>query len=72
MRRGRALNACADGVRNQPEPVVLGARRAGARMNDDAEQAERIGAIELVDERGDRLLAERGERRREVDQVTGV
>ena len=27
-------------------------------MNDDAEQAERLGAIDLVDERGDRLLAQ--------------
>ena len=41
-------------------------------MNDDAEQAERVGAIELVDERRDRLLAQHRERRGEVDQVAGV
>ena len=41
-------------------------------MNDDAEQPERVGSIELVDERRDGLPAKRSERRREVDQVTGV
>src|SRR5687767_10583741 len=66
------LERLANGVRNQPEPVVFGACRAGARMNNHAEQSERIGAIQLVDESGDRLLPERAERCREVDQVTGV
>ena len=41
-------------------------------MDDDAEQAERMRAIELVDERLDRLRAKRGIRGREIDQVAGV
>jgi hypothetical protein len=38
-------------------------------MDHDAKEAQCLGAIELVDERGDRLLAQGGRRRREVDQV---
>jgi hypothetical protein len=41
-------------------------------MNDHSKEAERIGAIELVDECGDRLLAQYRERRGEIDQITGV
>ncbi len=41
-------------------------------MNDDAKQAERLGAIDLVHERGDRLFAQDRERRRQVDQVARV
>jgi len=41
-------------------------------MDDDAEQAKRFGALEFVDERRNRLLTQDGERRREIDQVTGV
>ena len=41
-------------------------------MDDDAHQSEGFGAVELIDEGGNRLLAERPERRRKIDQVTGV
>src|SRR5688572_28733851 len=57
---------------DQAHRVVLGAGRAGSRMDDDAEQAEGDGTIELVDERVDRLFPQVGERGGQVDQVTGV
>ena len=62
----------ADGVRNQPQPLVF--RPSGTRsgMNDDAQQAQGVGTIQFIDKRVDRLLSERGERGRKVDQVTGV
>jgi hypothetical protein len=41
-------------------------------VEDDAVEAERVGAGELVDERGHRLLAQRRIGRRDVDQVAGV
>ena len=41
-------------------------------MNHHAEQTERLGAIELVDEGRQRRLAQRGRRGRQVDQVAGV
>jgi inner membrane protein len=61
-----------DRLRDQPQGAVFGSRRARARVNHDAEQPKRIGAIELVDERGKGLLAEHRERRCEVDQIAGV
>ena len=39
----------ADRVRDQAQGVFLRAGGARARMNDDAQQTERLGAIELVD-----------------------
>jgi hypothetical protein len=35
---------------DEPQRVLIAARRARAGMDDDAEEAERVGAIELVDE----------------------
>ena len=57
LRRGRALKPTRSAVGDQAQPVLFGACGAGARMNDDAEQAERVRAIELVDEGRDRLIA---------------
>jgi len=62
----------ADCIRNQPQRLVVRSGRARAGMNDDAEQAQRLGAIDLVDEGCDRLLAQRRECRGEIDQVAGV
>ena len=46
--------------------------RVSAGMEDDAEQAERFGAIEFVTHRLHRLPAQRRVRGGEVDQVAGV
>ena len=54
------------------QPVGLAAPRVAARMQHDAEQPERLGAIELVAHRLDRLPAQRRVRRRQVDQIAGV
>jgi hypothetical protein len=61
-----------DGIGDQPQRVGFSARRARAGVNDDAEQAQRVGALELVEEGVERLLAQLREGRRQVDQVTRV
>ena len=66
------MKALVDGFGNQAQGIVFAAGGAGAGMNDDAEQAQRLGAIEFVDEGGDRLLAEQRQGGGEIDQVTGV
>ena len=71
-RRGRRLERSADRVGDQTERLVFGSRRADAGVNDDAEQAERVRAIELVDERGRASVAERRRRGRQVDQIARV
>src|SRR5688572_28170131 len=43
---------------DQAEPVVFTPSGAGARMNDDPEEPERVGAIEFVGEGRERLLAQ--------------
>ncbi len=43
-----------------------------ARMHDEPEQAEAFRPIELLAERGERLLAQHRVRRREVRQIAGV
>ena len=62
----------ANRIGDQTQRVLVRPRRARAGMNHDAEQAERFGAIQFVDECGDRLLAQNRKGRGEVDQVTGV
>ena len=56
-------------VGNQGETLGLAANRVAAGMQNDAEQAEGFGAIELVGHRLHRLLTERRVCRREIDQV---
>jgi hypothetical protein len=41
-------------------------------MDDHAEQSQRLGSIDFVDERRNRLLAQEGECRCQVDQITCV
>ena len=67
--RGERL---ANRICNEAKCVLLGARRARARMKDHTEQPQCVGAIELVDERGDGLGAQRGERGGEIDQIARV
>ena len=57
---------------DQREPVGLAAVRIAARMQDDAEQPQRFGAIDLVAHCGDRLRAKSAIGGRQVDQITGV
>ena len=57
---------------DEREPVRRAAIGVAARMQHDAEQPQRFGAIELVGHRFDRLPAQPGIRRGEVDQVAGV
>ena len=57
---------------DQLQPLRFAAARVAARMQHDAEQPERLRAIELVAHRLDRLRAQRGDRRREIDQVARV
>ncbi len=66
------LEGDGNGVRDETQCLVVRPRRACARVDDDAKQAKRRGAIDLIHECRDRLLAEERERRGEVDQVTGV
>ena len=70
------MSSCSGGlpdlVGNQPQPILLTACGARSWMDDDAHQPECIRPIELVDERGNRLLPQRTERRRKVDQIAGV
>src|SRR5687768_2741400 len=66
------LERRANRLGNEPERVLLAARCAGSGMDDDAEQPERVRAIEFVDERRDRLLAQEWKRGRQVDQVAGM
>ena len=66
------LEGDSDGVRDETQGLVIRSRRACARVQDDAKQTERLGAIDLIHECRDRLLAQDGERRREIDQVTRV
>jgi len=40
-----------DRIGDQPKAVVLAARRAGARMDDDPHQPEGLGPVELVEKR---------------------
>ena len=56
-------------VGDQLEPFGFVADRVAAGMEDDAEQSERLGAIDLVAHRVKRLPAQRAIGRREVDQV---
>ena len=44
------LEGLPDGIGNQSQPALLGAGGAGAWMDHDAQQAERLRPIELVDE----------------------
>src|SRR5262245_29898649 len=53
---GSGLEGFPDRVRDQTKRVVFRSGRAGPRMDDDAKEAECVGAIEFVDKRGDRLL----------------
>src|SRR4030095_12934091 len=61
-----------DRIGNETKRFILRACRARSRMNDHSKEAERVGAIELVDECGDRLLSQHRERRGEINQITGV
>ena len=70
--RGRVLKALVDGLGDQSQCVIFGAGRARAGVNDHAAQAERLGAIQFVDEGRDRLLTELRQGRGEIDQVAGV
>jgi hypothetical protein len=58
--------------RDEPQRGVLRPCRARARMNDDAEKAKGVRAIELVDQGVDRLCAQRRIGGREVDEITRV
>jgi hypothetical protein len=69
---GASGERLADGGRDEAQPFVLAAGRARAGMDHDAEQPERLGAIELVDERLDRLPPQRVERGRQIDQIARV
>ena len=66
------LEGRADRLRDQSQRIRLAPRRARTRMRDHAEQPQCVGAIELVDERGNRLLTQQRKRRRQVDQIAGV
>src|SRR4029078_4546781 len=58
--------------RREAQPSLLAVRRARAGMDHDAEQPERLGAIEFVDERVDRLPPQRVEGGCMVDQIARV
>src|SRR4029450_9726355 len=66
------LECLANSRCDEPQRVVFTPGRARARMNDDPEQTERVRAIELVDERRNRLRAKRGIGCREIDQIARV
>ena len=66
------LERLANAAGDEPEGGVFTSSRTRAWMNDDAQQAKDPGAIQLVDERRDRLRPKRRDRRREVDQVARV
>ena len=57
---------------DQARSVGFGPLRVAAGMQDDTEEAERLGAVHLVPHRLDRLPAQRRVRRRQVDQVARV
>ena len=57
---------------DEREAIGLVARGIASRVQDDAEQAERFGAIDLVAHRLDRHPAQRRQRGGEVDQVAAV
>ena len=40
---------CAKALRNQPQPLLLGAGRERAGVHDEPEQAERVGAVVFLD-----------------------
>ena len=50
---------CRDGIGDETQRVVHRSRRARAGMQHHAEQSQRVRAIELIDERGNRQLAQR-------------
>ena len=57
--RRRSRSSSSSAVGDQREPVRFAARGVAARMQHDAEQPERLGAIELVAHRLDRLPSQR-------------
>ena len=62
----------ADSVCNQRESLGLRALGARAGVDDDAEEPERVRAVQLVDEGGNRLRAEAWDPGRQIDQVACV
>ena len=58
--------------RLRDEVKTLGLRRVRSRMHDEPVEAERVGPIELLAERRDRLRAQRGVGRRDVNQIAVV
>ena len=59
-------------VGNRRERVGLGARSARAGVDDDAEQSERLRAIEFINKRVDRLLSKDRRGRGQIDQIARV
>jgi hypothetical protein len=62
----------ANGVGNETQSGLLCSRGADTGMNHDAKQAERVRAIELVDEGGQCRRAQRRRCGRQVNEIAGV
>ena len=59
-------------LRDEAERILFAAARARPWVDHDSTQAERLRAIEFIDECRNRLLAQLRLRRGEIDQVAGV
>ena len=69
---GAVRSSCRSASAIRPEAVGFVPLRVAAGMQDDTEQAQRLGAVHLVPHRLDRLPAQCRVRRRQVDQVARV